>query len=219
MNFVIVSSTRTGSTMLDSAFKNCKNISSFGECISFRKLNEYFFTNHPDKTILDIRKYDNKHSLYSWYINTHKNPKQNIKDEIHNLAEDWLNWLYSLDKSVCYKLLWNNAGLYNKCFVDYINKNQIKVLYLSRNPVNRVKSMKNKFLHLKNVSNEELIKETLKEQEDLKNWFPNRLNITFEELTNDKDTTEFPYEITKKIFDYLELEYQTLKPMIKRTKY
>lgn len=215
-NFITISSTRSGSTMLDSAFNNCNDISSFGECISVRELNPYFFTNHKDPVILKLRRWHNDHSLYTWYKNNYINPLSNISNIIEDLIPKWLDWLFTLDDSVSFKVLWNHCDIY-PCLVDILNKRDIKVIYIKRNPVSRIKSMRNKFAHVKDMSDDELLRETELEQEDLKKWFPNRLDITFEELTGDKDTREFPYEITNKIFDYLELPYQLLRPMIKKT--
>lgn len=213
-DFIIIASTRTGSTMLDSAFNNCEGISSFGECLSVRKINDSFL-NHHDPIIAEKREWQNQHSLYTWYCMGRENIEHNIKDDVEKYINPWLDWLYSLDDNVGWKLLWNNIDRF-PFIANIIKERNIKVIHLCRDFYNRVKSMKRKFKHLEKTSYKELLLESLYERENITKLFPNRLDIYYEELTGNTDTRIFPKEATEKIFNWLELPYQPLKPTIRK---
>ena len=79
----------------------------------------------------------------------------------------------------------------------------VKVLYLTRDPLQRAISYKNKFKSQK--SHNQLIEDFNKEAEDIELWFPEHLKITYEELTYDRDVKVLSEKATYKIFSYLEL--------------
>lgn len=219
-DFVIIGSNRTGTTMLNSALNNCIGISSFGECLA-TKQRKYSFLNSDIESIKQLRNHSFKHSLFKWYKDNNKECDNDIQKILNEkIIESWLDWLFKKNNTVGFKLLWNTINKFNKIGIDIpsiLNKKNIKVIYISRNPINRAISIKNKWRVKKSIN--ELVEETLNEQKDLKNWFPNRLDITYEELTNNLDVREFPKNVSIKIFDYLELHFQSLKPTIKKTIY
>lgn len=221
--FAIVSLTRTGSTMLDSAFNNCTDISSFGECMILKQLKESFLNSKREK-IRFLRQYHFKHSLYSWYKSNNPNCGNSIKNLLTGeLIQNWYNWLYSLNLSVGQKILWESVNEFNSTrkmenLQDIIKRNNIKIIYLSRNINDRIKSIRNKW-KWNHIRDEELREMSMSQENDLLRWFPNHLKVTYEELTGNENIKEFPVDITRNIFNYLELSYQPLKPMIEKTIY
>jgi len=212
--------TKYSSTMLDSAFDNCNGISSFGECTAVRQMKPHFL-NSKRPIIKHLRNYHFNHSLYKWYIKKYsyeENIRHLLSDKIVN---EWFDWIFSLNDTVGMKLLYESFDGMNKHGVDlqFIVRNRnIKIIYLNRSIEGRIKSIRNKW-GWNHLSDDDLIKQHNERAEKLEKWFPERLNITFEELTNDMDSDLLQEEPTRKIFDYLELPYQELRPMTERTVY
>ena len=204
MKWIIACSNRTGSTMLNGAFeKSYADMSAFDEACTARDVTaKNLEAAGRPPFIKYMRKHRYTHSLWYWY--KHHVDKTAPKD-ITNIVDKeilakWLEWLYSQNKHVCFKLLWNHIVIF-PFIVDVINNMDIKVLYLTRDPLQRAISYKNKFKSQK--SHNQLIEEFNKEAEDLVRWFPKHLKITYEELTSDRDVKML--NGATKIFSYLEI--------------
>ena len=210
MNFIIVCSSRTGSTMLNSAFDNHPKISSFDEALTargVRKDNLYPERQGiKDPFIKFMRRWRFTHCLWFWMKHI---KKWNVPfNADHFVTPDilfaYFDWLFSRDENVCFKLLHPHVKIF-PFSVGVLKNFEVKVIHLTREPAGRVASMRAKFNPKE--SDEELLKITEKEYEDIAVWFPERLEIKYEEITEDKYIWQIPPVVVQKIFDYLELPY------------
>ena len=204
MKWVIVCSNRTGSTMLNAAFENSyKSISAFGEACVAKKATEKFLQAEGRPPFIKwMRKYKYEHSLWYWYKNYRNGcTSDDISDWVDgNIIANWLTWLYSQNEHVCFKLMWNHI-VKHPSIVDIIKFMDIKVIYLTRDPLQRAISYKNKFKAKK--SHAQLIEDFNKEAEDIETWFPEHCKVTYEALTHNKDVVVLSVEETTKMFSYL----------------
>jgi hypothetical protein len=206
MKFVIVCSTRTGSTMLNSAFNDHPDISGFDEAVFARDVTAENL-NPPDPFIKYMRRWRYTHSLWYWYKHQidPECPRDITSLVDKKILSDFIDWLYSLDKHVVFKLLWDHIIVF-PFIVDLLKEKGVKVIYLTRDPQERVASMRAKF-KIRFKTNKKLLKQTQKESEDIERWFPEHLKITYEEITQNTQVDEFPKEVSRKICNYLELPY------------
>ena len=211
MKFVIVCSSRTGSTMLNSAFNNHPKISSFDEAMTARGIREDNL--YPERQgikdpyIKIQRRWRWEHCL--WYWMKHIN-KWNVPfNADHLITPDilfaYFDWLFSRDENVCFKLLHPHVEIF-PFSVTVLKGFEVKVIHLTREPAGRVASMRAKFNPKE--SDEELLRITEKEYQDIAMWFPERLEVSYEEITGDKEIKQIPPAVVQRMFDYLELPYE-----------
>ena len=209
--------------MLNGAFdKSYDNISAFDEACTARdvKAKNLLAEGRPP-FIKYMRKHRYEHSLWYWYRNYYNQtaPSDITKLVDEELLHKWLTWLYSRNEHVCFKLLWNHIQIF-PFIVDVIKDMNVRVIYLTRDSLQRSISYKNKFRSQK--SYDSLIEEFDKQADDLVRWFPDHLKITYEELTGNMNVKCLDETATMKMFSYLGLyEYMcpTLNTAFPREKY
>ncbi len=211
MKFVIVCSSRTGSTMLNGGFNNHPKFSGFDEAmtargVTYENLNPELQGNF-DPYIKFQRQWRFSHCLWFWIKNIKKQDIPYNADTFidRKILRKWLNWLYSRDENVVFKLLHPHVEIFPFC-VDVLNEMSVKIIHLVRDEKERVASMRHKFNPKE--SDGKLLEITRQENDDIINWFPERLIITYEELTDNKEVTEFPKDVVKKMFDYIGVDYE-----------
>ena len=132
-------------------------------------------------------------------------PRNITKLVDERILGEWLDWLYSLDKHVVFKLLWNHVDVF-PAIVSLLKDREVKVIYLTRDPLERVASMREKF-KIRFRTTRSLLKQTQREADHIVRWFPVHLQITYEEVTRNEHVGEFPTEVSQRLCDFLELPY------------
>lgn len=199
IKFAIITQQRSGSNLLRSFLNQHPDIYCYGEMFSpSGTVKDNFF---KDKDLIV------KIAFY------HKEQNKNI--------EDYLNYLFSSAKK------YNAVGIdlkYNQIndeVLNYLLKNDIKIIHLIRKDI--LATWLSDYLvdgRRKNKLPRRIDPKQLKRQMRFtlhsinkykKQNFKDYLTLSYKEMTDNKNINELPKELTKKILDFLKVDYRKLK--------
>ena len=209
MKFIVTGMPKVGKTMLCHSLNNCKGYTVFDEIFVTRARSSKM-PKHPHKLMEDIRKRNDKNSLYSWFI---KNFSVKVND-IESIIKDehikqYLDYIFSLDKNVGFKLHHHHIEV-TPYILEYIKNNNIKVVHLIRYDMLKhiIAIVGNRFRGEKFRLGSDLIdyyrQDIIKRNNGLYRWFSgeNYIEYLYEKMTNGKHVTSIDVKWLK---DFLEV--------------